>query len=210
MDLALGNLASLKAQLLAPALRSGTAYDAAIAAIGAGVARNFEDYCNRLFKRTAGEADQFSANRGMWIVRRLPLESVTKLERRAGGSQDWEELPLAETIQNFNPVPGIIEFGAALGSRLDQVRLTYTGGWWYETKEPADQGYPSTMPSGATPLPEDVTLAWHLQCAEIWDKRDRLGIGIVDKPEVRVQIGKMDYGSQVKRILDGMVRFQMT
>jgi hypothetical protein len=204
MDLGLGNLAELKARLL-PSSYTQTAFDAVIAQIGRGVASMFDGYCNRSFGRVAGDKDYFTGDRFTWIVNRFPLETVTLLEVRDSLDSGW--VTQSGLIINQQDVAGLIQFGAALGNHFSQVRLTYTGGYWYDITEDNT----GVMPGTATLLPYDVKECWFLQCAHTWDKRDVLGVKLAGTdPSSKSKLQELDLVPAVKQTLDGYVRFQVT
>lgn len=77
MDLILGNLANLKSFILPATERAGTEWDAALAAIGMGVATSFERRCNRRFGRVVGASMTFPGGRSALALERAPVEAVT-------------------------------------------------------------------------------------------------------------------------------------
>ncbi len=212
MDLGLGNLIELKRRLLPATMLTQTTYDAAVAQVGRGVAGLFDKHCNRQFARATGAIDYFSADRTTYIASRYPIESVVGISQREGSADAW---PTEDTSLIFNAdySAGLLQFGAPLGSHLSQCRLTYTGGYWYDTSETDP---PSRTPAaGATLLPDDVKEAWYLQCEAEWQVRDKLGLNLI-----KTGLGKDEQptpGLQslvlipvVKIILDGHIRFQIT
>lgn len=206
MDLGLGNLNELKRRLLPATMQSQTTYDTAIASTGRGVAGLFDSYCNRKFARLAGAQDQFTADRRVWTTQRYPVEVVTGLEMRDTLQTDWRTLVVNELIINYDLSAGLIQFGAMLGIYLTHLRLTYTGGYWYDTSEDGS----GVMPVGATALPGDVKEAWFLQAAEVWDKRDQIGLSLITKPEEWTTVSKIDLAQIVRQMIDGYRRMQIT
>jgi hypothetical protein len=205
MDLALGNLIELKRRILPATMLTQTTYDAAITAIGRGVAGLFDKHCNRKLGRLSGAQDQFSADRLSYTLERYPVESITTIEQRDTLDGGWETLA-ADTIINQDLTAGLLHFGTSLGSYLSQVRITYVGGYWYDTAETED----TTLPTGATRVPYDVKEAWFLQCQEVWDKRDKLGVSLVSAPDAQSKLSALELIPQVKQLLQGHIRFQMT
>lgn len=176
-DLGLGNLAGLKEQVLGAALRTSTEFDRVIMAVGQGVARQLEKHCNRKFARVEGDTFVCYADRTLIILPRYPIESVTLIEQKSSELDGYVSLGAVNSVlQSIAHDKGILQFGAQLGSFLEQVRITYTGGYFYETAEP-DEGTTSP-PAGSTALPEDVRLAWFLQCRAMWQTLDKLGTDI--------------------------------
>lgn len=135
MDLGLGNLTQLKAHLLNEALRASSTYDAALAALGRGVAARFEGVCNRKFGRVVGETFETSADRDFVILPRYPLEEVTAVELRESLADGWVDQGTVEDIlENINAAAGLVSLGSQLSAlNTARLRLTFTGGYWYPT-----------------------------------------------------------------------------
>lgn len=163
------NLKSLKAQLLAEALRVSTKYDAALLAIGQGVAKQFEKFCNRKFARIENTTFVCSADRDHVYLDRYPLESISQVELRLDTTSGWEVQ--SGLVLNLDETNGKAYWGYEPGPHYAQLRFTFTGGyWWDQTEEDND-----TLPSGATELEEDLKLAWLLQCRIAWQAIDKIG-----------------------------------
>lgn len=209
MNLGLGNLIELKRYLLAGSLVVGTDYDAAITSIGKGVAKLFDKYSARIFERAVGTTDQCSADRRVWIVRRYPLESVASVEQRDSMTGGWQALTVNDVILNRDDGIGLLKFGAMQGTHLSQLRITYTGGYWFDTSEDGS----GVLPVGATQLPDDVKEAWLMQCAEVWEKKDKLGTGITGSGGatfVAQLLAGLEMVPMVKSMLYGYTRYQLT
>ena len=183
MDLVFGNLAVLKAHVLGIGLTTSTEFDAVLTAIGKGVAGRLQGYCNRSFGRVAGQVDTFTADRDFWVTSRYPIEVVTSLEFMASGESAWTALSLSSYVQSSLSGAGLVHFGGKLGGEFDQARLTYTGGYWVDTKEPNEEGYGDAAPVGVTVKPDGLVWAWLTQCKEVWNRGDRLGTGLADKTD---------------------------
>jgi hypothetical protein len=206
MDLGLGNLIELKRRLLPATMLAQTTYDGAVAQIGRGVAGLFDAHCNRQFARLAGAVEQFNAERMNYILSRYPIETITTVEERSDMTSGWIALAVTDLIQNRDDSAGLLQFASVQGIYLDQIRVTYTGGYWYDTTEDGT----GVQPVGSTLLPYDVKEAWFLQCQEIWDKRDKLGLSLIAKPETDSAVGKMQLTEITKTMLQGRIRYQMT
>jgi hypothetical protein len=175
MDLGLGNLISLKRHLLAPDLQAEATWDNMIVDIGRGVAAHFERFCNRLWAYTVGEIDEFTADRQSWILRRAPVVSITSVEGRDDLAAGWVSLGAVNSVLiNWGAKSGLVDFGAVQGDHATRLRITYTGGYWYDTTEDAT----GVQPVGSTALPAHVRAAWLLQCEKVWEVIDPLGTGI--------------------------------
>jgi len=209
MDLGLGNLIELKRQLLPSANQSGTVYDSKLQALGSGVAKAFEKYCNRLFARVVGDTYEFSAERDHIIVPRYPLESISQVEYRASMDTGYV-VQDASIILNRMDKAGIVWFAGAMGFWTETAKLTYTGGYWYDTSESEN----TVQPVGSTKVPEDLRLAWYLQCRKVWESIDKSGANITKVGSgaqfVTESLGGLEMVPSVKQVLDGYRRFAMT
>lgn len=203
MNLGLGNLTELKGQLLAEALRTDTSYDAAITAIGKGVAAQMENYCNRKFGRVENDVYIVSADRAHAYLPRYPVESIAGIDLKTDAT-DGFVAQTASTIVNTNLESGYVYFGGELGPYWSHLRITYTGGFWFdETEENND-----TLPSGATQLPADLKLAWILQCRAVWQAIDKTGMDIIKTGSSSNLI--LDLVPAVKDMLNQFTRYMIT
>ena len=209
MNLGLGNRAELKGQLLAPSLVAETDLNAVIDGVGLGVAALMESFCGRRFERTVGAQDIFTADRKTWVLVRYPLESVSAVAQRDDLTAGWVAMVVNDVICNQLEAGGLLFFSGMLGTEYSQVRVTYTGGYWFDTTEDAT----GVMPSGAAALPADLKMAWYLQCRECWNKIDRLGTGIVSGENatfVSQMLMNLDWVPAVRTILGRYMRYQMS
>src|SRR6202000_394876 len=101
---------------------------------------------------------------------------ISKIEMRYFMADAWSSIE-GEPIQ-CDPSKGRVDFGYTLGRAPLQVHIIYNGGYFFETLEPTDGGYPSAAPAGSTALPAGILGAFLLQCKEIVNKMDILGAGI--------------------------------
>jgi len=184
MNAGLSNLATLKAWILPTALAASTSYDAQIAAIGKGVASQLEKHCNRKFLRTVGDTFEANADVRHEVLPRFPIEAITKIETRYSLTDGWvDQGTVSDLVWNLSEQAGLVTFPIRPGYRFTRIRFTYTGGYFFETLEPTDMGYPTAVPSGSFALPDDLQLAWRLQCEHIWQQHDKLGLSIGSKPD---------------------------
>lgn len=213
MNAGLGNLDDLKTYLLAAAVRPATDYDAQLLLIGKGVAALLDRFCNRNFAYLANDQIIFTGDRPHYYLPRFPfVESAgITVEMRYFLADAWADIS-GQPLQ-INPQTGLLHFGYTLGRQPLQVRVTYTGGYWFNTLEPADAGYPQTLPTGATALPDDVKFAWLTQCAEVWKHRDKLGQGLTENLEEKRSLGNipgLNLLPLVRSSLQTFVRYQLT
>lgn len=208
MNLGLGNLITLKQQLLAEALRVSTKYDAQLQAIGKGVAAQFEKYCNRKFCRTESATFVCSADRDHVFLDRYPLESVSQVELRTDNDTGFEVQ--SDIVLTTDEASGKVFWGYYAGPHYGQLRFTFTGGYWFDITEENND----TMPSGATALPDDLRLAWILQCRVVWQAIDKQGKDVATTGSssqfVSGTLASLALNDQVKEILNGYRRFQLT
>ncbi len=208
MNAGLTNLDTLKKVLLASSLAGETKFDARIAAIGLGMAGAFDKFCNRRLGYKANDTIQFSGDRPHYYLPRYPIVSVASIQMRYFRTDAWADI--SDQPISMNEEIGMVHFGYTLGRQPLQVLATWTGGYWFETLEPEDDGYPSAAPAGAALLPDDLRSAFLLQCEHVWDSSDQLGTGLVDKPGEQSAIEKLDFPPIVKTILKGYVRYQLS
>ena len=229
MNCGFSNLASLKAQLLAPQLVAKTDWDARIQAIGLGVAASFDRACNREFTYGEGILEVFSGDRPFWFARRAPVSVFTTVELRFFQADPWTNIT-GQPV-SVDEEKGYIDFGYTLGRRPMQTRLTYTGGYFWEQQEPTNAdgspnaNYPTPVPNAITNntagidaskflLPADLLFAWQMQCRKVWEAIDKVGdkimtVGSNARNPEEVMAG-LDLIPQVQGILKSYVRYQLT
>jgi hypothetical protein len=213
------NLDTLKKHLLPSSMAPETRFDLPIQLIGAGVRGAFEQYCNRKFVYTVDDTQDFTGNRSHYYLPRYPLSGVTKIEMRYFQTDDWTEItdqPITISYEN-----GLVAFGYTLGREPLRVRATWSGGYWFEPLEPDDDAYPSTKPevtdelalrNGAQipNLPDELLSAFLWQCEAVWATRDKLGIGLNDKPDQQSGLSKLELVPMAKGILNQFIRYQLS
>ena len=217
MNAGLSNLSTLRQFVLGNSLQSDTRFDNQLLAIGLGLAGVFDAHLNRKLAWQSGETIIFSGDRPDYYLPRAPLANVSKVEMRYFIADAWTDItgqPIA-----WNPETGLLSFGYTLGTMPLQVRTTWSGGYWFETLEPDDAAYPSTIPAEISAaeiesrkflLPDSLKMAWLLQCQQVWDARDKLGLGLADKPGNQSALDKLELSPLVKQMLQPWVRYQLT
>ncbi len=209
MNLGLGNRTELKAQLLAEALRADTSYDDAIDALGKGVAAQLENYCNRKFGYVANDTYICAADRVHVYLPRYPFISISQVELKTDESQGWV-VQTSNTVVNQNTESGLVYLGASVGPYWGQLRITYTGGYWFDDSEDGT----GSLPTGATTVPPDLKLAWYLQCKKVWEVNDPLGLKILPSKEnvqlAGLSLAGLEWVPQAKAIADQFIRYAMT
>lgn len=209
MNAGFSSLKELKAALLAEVLRGGVEYDDALITIGLGVALQFDKFCNRQFTRVEDATVEFTAAREGFTLPRYPVEEVTFIELQTTYEAGWAAQSLS-LISNVTLKSGVVRFGGTLGSDSDLVRLTYTGGYWWNTNEDGVDA----APAGAAALPADLKLAWIEQCKKIWEVYDPLGTGLgkggSNVALVGLSLAGLELLPTVKQTLAPHVRYQLT
>lgn len=208
MNCGLGNLASLKSELLLASDAETSTYDALLASLGQGVAAMFESYCDRRFERMENDSIEFDAQTVFVTLPRYPIESIASVEIRAGGGAEFTAAD--GQPWNWRRESGIVAFGGLLGGPYDTGRVTWSGGYVIEFLEPTDEGYPTQLPAGALWIPKDLQLAWVKQCKYLWDRsgmENQAKAGFTEKDSARfltLEDGLIKVASQ---ILDAYRRF---
>jgi hypothetical protein len=208
MNAGLTNLDTLRKTLLASSLAGETKFDDRIKVIGLGMAGAFDKHCNRRLGYKENDTMQFSGDRPHYYLPRYPIVSVAAIQMKYFRTDAWTDI--SDQPISMNEEIGLVHFGYTLGRHPLQVKATWTGGYWFETKEPEDDGYPSAAPAGATLLPDDLRSAFLLQCERVWYAGDQLGMGLVGKPGEESGIERLELAPLVKTILKGYVRYQLS
>jgi hypothetical protein len=95
------------------------------------------------------------------------------------------------------------------------MRITYTGGYWFDDAETED----TAQPAGTTKVPQDLKLAWYLQCGKVWQSIDKLGAkltqgGASGQPagpgQVTEALAGLAIVPAVTQVLDSYRRFAIT
>lgn len=269
MNAGFSSLTALKAHLLHADLRAETGYDVPILQLGLGVAGTIEGLLNRKLGRVVGDTYITRGGRGILLLPRYPLETVTTLEGRISTTDAWT---VQDSVDWYSAESGVVHLSTVVGTARWQLRATYTGGYWWATDEgdepsvaigiltrsatvtlpagtegatisfaevlpfaptsvsisllvPAGQplisaavvagsllptsfsitlaaplpddyelsynaigdlyspaGNTSTLPEGATALPDAIRTAWLLQVEHLWRAHDKLGLSITKEP----------------------------
>ena len=213
MNVGLGNLFLLKTHLLGIAPGTTEArFDQVIQDIGRGVAGQMEGFCDRRFARVVGDQVICMADRASFSLPRSPVETVTNveiLEDQSDSTWQTQDAPIIRQIGYQSGMVYIDDFDDA-GRYYMQLRFTYTGGFFFETLESGDPGYPSQMPAGATVLPDDLKFAWLTQCRRVWSAFDKLGVKIVDNSAAAsAALAMLDWTPEAKQLLEHYRRMQL-
>lgn len=189
------SLEQLKAFVLPVKERSATTYDAALTVIGGLVQGAMEGYCAQRFERVVGAMEVFSARREMLVLGRPPIEVVSAIDYRATAADTWAALGASYQVLEE---AGVVELEGVV--RGGQVRVTYTGGYWWDASVEQE----GTLPEGARALPADLKGAYLVQCQAVWEKRDNVGGWSLSRQKEGVavpSIGTVELVPVVKGIL---------
>lgn len=164
-----GPLIELKRHLLPEALRSKTTWDDQLTLIGKAVVARFERFTNRTFARATADTYTFQGGVTGVVLPRYPIEDVTDLDLKINGATSWDDYN--DSIANYSADSGIVEFEIVMGRADDLVRVTFDGGFWWETAETED----TAQPAGSTAIPDDLKDAWMVQTQAEVEARNILG-----------------------------------
>ncbi len=210
MNTGFSNLDTLKKHLLANSEKNSVRFDAVITALGLGVAGQFANLTSRKFARLENATEIFPADRCEFVLSRVPLESVSQAEIKNTEAEGWVVQTDPNFIRAINLADGIINTGPGdAGPYYAQVRFTFTGGFFWETLEPDDANFPSTVPDGAALVPDDLFKIWLLQCRHIWGLMDKLGVDLLKDGAEKSLRFPQDYAPTVNESLGQFIRYKL-
>ena len=219
MNCGFSNLDFLKKQLLPNSIKTDTRFDVLIQAIGLGVAGTFSRICNRDWAYTANVAEVGQGDRSFWYVRRSPVTQFTGVNLRFFRSDQWVSI-FSQPLQ-ADEEKGLIHFGYTLGRSPIEFQVIYNGGFFWNTLEPDDPNYPTQPPTDITNnaagidpakfnLPDELKLAWLLQCKHVWTNTDKLGADILKSGKDSSIRYPEDFAPTVMATVDKFKRYQLT
>lgn len=194
MDLIFGTLDELKAFVLPDSERTGTTWDAALSAIGLGVAQSFERHCNRRFRRVENATFVASADRAALVLDRYPVETLSALEIRYVAATSWDSI--LDAVANVDQASGMIYLTHAPGWRGSMIRATFTGGYWLNGTIDGNLG------AAATRLPDDLRYAWLAQCSHVWSLRDNAGAAMLIRDAKAGQPAALDRAALIPAVIE--------
>lgn len=181
MNVGFSSLTALKAQLLAPELRTRTTWDAQLTALGLGVAAAIEDNLGRKLTRLLGDTHTVPGDLAVISLPRYPLETVSAVAYRNRATEDWQDA--TGQLYTWSSAAGLAYLDGPLTDHLGQVRVIYSGGYWWDTSETT----PDTQPVGSAALPAALFSAWLTQCRDQWRAMDPLGTSLAMSRESATQ-----------------------
>jgi hypothetical protein len=193
MNAGLSNLATLKTQIMPPAMRSRTDFDDQLVTLGLGVALLINGFCNRLLTRVEDDTFRISANNLTISLPRYPLEEVTSVTL----SSDGTSTAITTDIVRTDLAAGLIHFDSVPGAQHDELIIVYSGGYWFDSTE--DES--GTLPTGATALPADLQTAFFLQMRHEVEQHRLFGLGAADDGKSKSSNAPQGLLETVKQIL---------
>lgn len=209
MNAGFSNLATIKNLLLGEtSIESETQFDAVITALGLGVVGQFEKHCGRKFQRQAGVTQIIPADRAQFLLNRYPVEVVTQWELKQD-EQDGFVVQDITQILTTDLESGIVYMPETndVGKYYHQVRFTFTGGYFWETLDKGEAGWPTAIPATANILPPDLFNIWTLQVRHLWKNIDKLGREVLSDEEVK-SLPK-DFAPTVEDNLSAYIRYNL-
>ena len=195
-------LTTLKDWLLAESLRADYKWDDVITAIGTGVAGAFDRYCNRTIAYTVGAKDTFRGNLECYVLSAYPILEITSVELQQGLATGFVLQTLNSVVEDVDLESGVLKLSSSLADSQAQIRVTYTGGYWYYTST-----Y-TTLPTGdggtATALPDALVRAFRIQCKKDFEEFDKIGLKILEQQKSEKNY---PWDERVPPILDTFKRY---
>jgi hypothetical protein len=136
---------------------------------------------------------------------------ITSIELCSNPAEGWQAQSLTDLIAAQDLAKGMLDFGGGLGTfrlqsdRWTRVRITYTGGWWFPDESETD----TDIPAGAGYRPDDLFLAWILQCQAAFRAFDKKGAGELQPDDAARPLASLELLPEVKEILRTYVRYTL-
>lgn len=170
MNAGFSSLTRLKQAIMPSSLWASVQYDDAVTDIGLGVAEMLADYCGRQFAYQVGDTFIQDAARLVMAVPRYPVNEWAAVAIQGSPTDAWEDI--SGSVTRYEGSSGVLYFRHAPGTEAGSLRVTYTGGYWWDSTEDRS----GTIPAGAVPLPMALFNAWTLQVQAITQSRDLFGL----------------------------------
>jgi len=190
----LDTLDNLKAFCLPVSLQDEDGYDDLLAQIGKGVASRFDLHCNRKLSRVSGDTYETNGDSQIISLPRYPVESIAQIEFRDRYGNAWSIE--TEAIDSLDEESGLVTLCQPLGDYKSRIRITYTGGYWF------DSVGGQSRPAGSTALTERIRLAWLTQCKHLFESLDVTGSSL-SSDKYLPRLGSYDLIPDVQRALGG-------
>lgn len=157
MNAGLSSLLKLKTAILPDLMRSSPMYDDALSALGLGVADAFETYLDRKLAWVEDDTCECDAQRIFVAVPRYPVRVWSAVEMQSSPAGEWDDI--SGQVTRYQSLSGLVIFRRAPGDDSATIRVTSSGGYWWDTSEEGD----GVMPVGAFPLPPALFTAFAMQ-----------------------------------------------
>lgn len=138
-------------------MRQSAMWDDTLVALGLGVADAIESHLDRKLARVVDDTSECDAQRIFVSVPRYPVTAWTAVEMQTTPTGTWEDI--SGQVSRYMSHAGLVLFQTAPGAESATIRITSTGGFWWDTDEEAA----GEMPEGALPLPPALFTAWSMQ-----------------------------------------------
>jgi uncharacterized phiE125 gp8 family phage protein len=150
----------------------------------------FERETNRSLERAVSTTEEFPGDATEIVLARFPLESVASFHLKENETDGWV---LQSNVEYLIRRACVISLSVPLGTKYDQGRVTFTGGYVL----------PGTTPgSGQTALPDDLEHACTEQVAYWYQNRHRLGLlSIPAEGRTFYSLAQIDLLPHVKELL---------
>ncbi|MDX1951503.1 MAG: head-tail connector protein [Verrucomicrobiota bacterium] len=196
MSAALTLLASVKARLkIDPADTNDDALLTSFIEYASGL---FCKYCHRTFERGVNVQEEFWCEDRELRPSRYPIEAVASFETMSDQATGWV-LESDVQYQLWTTKNGIY-LVSRLGSGMEKLRLTYTGGYVLPGNTPG---------AGQTALPNEIEHACTEQVAYWFSSKDRLGVSSASTEGSSVSYSNLKLVASVQMTLDRYRRFLM-
>lgn len=153
----LSSLTKLKQAILPDSMRASTMWDDTLTALGLGVADAIETHLDRKLGYVVGDTSLCDAQRIAVSVPRYPVAAWTAVDLQTTPEGTWDDV--RASVSRYMSNAGMLLFRTPPGDEFATLRVTFTGGFWWDTTEDAS----GEMPSGATALPASLFTAWSMQ-----------------------------------------------
>lgn len=157
MNAGLSSLAKLKTAVLPDSMRSSAMWDDTLVALGLGVAEAIEQHLDRRLAWMVGDTVESDAQRVIISVPRYPVTEFTAVDLQATPTSFWENI--GGLVTRYAKSSGLVCFGRPPGDEASTIRVTWSGGFWWDTEEEGG----GEQPEGSTLLPAALFSAWAMQ-----------------------------------------------
>lgn len=157
MNAGLSSLRKLKQAVLPDSMRESAMWDDTLVSLGLGVAEVIERHLDRRLAWLVTDIMESDAQRTVISLPRYPVASITAVEMQSTPTGAWEDI--IGSVARFPKVTGLVLFRSPPGDESSTLRVTWSGGYWWDTNE--DGG--GEQPEGSTLLPPALFTAWAMQ-----------------------------------------------